>query len=321
MVATLLIVSVIVFFVIQLPPGDFLTVYVRLLNTMGVDSSRGDLADLEQYYGLDKPFFIQYLMWMGNLARGDLGRSFHHRRPIAELLSERVPYTMLISLVALVLTYIIAVPIGIYSATHQYSLGDYLFTVIGFIGLAVPGFLLALVLMFLFNRWFGMSIGGLFSFEYIHASWSLGKLFDLLKHLLLPIIIVGLSGTANVIRIMRSCLLDELSKQYVITARAKGVAELKLLFKYPVRIAMNPIISSFGWILPSLISGSIIVSVVLNLPTAGPLLLEALRFQDMYLAGSTVMILSFLTVIGTFISDLCLGALDPRIRMERRLSV
>ena len=320
MIGALLIISIIAFIVIQLPPGDFLTVYVRLLERMGVSTRRSDLEDLEQFYGLDKPLHIQYLKWMGNFVRGDLGRSFSYQRSLAELLAERVPYTMLLSLIALLLTYIIAIPIAIYSSTHQYSLGDYIFTVIGFIGLAVPGFLLALILMFLFNQWFGMSIGGLFSFEYLTASWSIGKIIDLLKHLLLPIVIVGLSGTASIIRIMRSCLLDELSKQYVITARSKGVSERKLLWKYPVRIALNPIVSTIGWILPSLVSGSIIVSVVLNLPTTGPLLLEALRLQDMYLAGSTVMILSFLTILGTFISDLILGALDPRIRMEGKIA-
>jgi peptide/nickel transport system permease protein len=273
---------------------------------------------LERQYDLDKPMVVRYFRWLWKMVQGDWGVSFNWNAPVIELLAERLPLTIAVSVFALAFTYAVAVPIGIYSATHQYSLADYGFTVVGFIGLAIPNFVLALVLMFVFYRFFGLSIGGLFSQEYLLAPWSWAKFVDMLKHLPVPIIAVGLAGTAALIRVMRGVLLDELHKQYVITARAKGVAERKLLFKYPVRVALNPIVSTIGWTLPAIVSGQTITAVVLSLPTVGPLLLGALINQDTYLAGSTVMLLSFLTLLGTFISDMLLVVIDPRIRFERK---
>jgi len=251
------------------------------------------------------------------MLHGDFGICFTWNKPVSELLAERLPLTIMISLFALIFVYIVAIPIGIYSATHQYSISDYTFTTIGFAGLATPNFLLALILMLLFYKYFGLSIGGLFSPEYIEASWSLGKVVDMLKHFPIPIIVIGTAGTAGLIRVMRSCLLDELRKQYVITARAKGAAERTLLFKYPVRMAINPIISTMGWVLPAIVSGETVTAIVLSLPTTGPLLYQALIYQDMYLAGSIIVLLTFLTVIGMFISDLLLVWIDPRIRYEK----
>jgi peptide/nickel transport system permease protein len=243
--------------------------------------------------------------------------SLQWNKPVALLIGERLPVTVMISLATILFTYLVAIPIGIYSATHQYSLPDYIFTAVGFVGLATPNFLLALILMYLFFTYFDISIGGLFSLQYIRAEWSWGKFFDLLKHLPAPIIVIGTAGTASLIRVMRSSLLDELRKQYVVTARAKGLKQRTVLFKYPVRVAINPLVSTVGWILPAVVSGGTITAIVLSLPTTGPLLLEALRSQDMYLAGSIVVILTFLTVVGTFISDILLALIDPRIRFEK----
>ena len=253
---------------------------------------------------------------MRKMAQGDFGMSFTFNRPVAALLAERLPLTVTISLFALLFVYVVSVPVGIYAATHQYSLGDYAMAVLGFIGLATPNFLLALFLMIVFFRAFGLSIGGLFSPEFVNAPWSLARLWDLLKHLPVPVIVIGTAGTASLIRILRGSLLDELAKQYVITARAKGMSERSLLFKYPVRLAMNPIISTVGWVLPAIVSGETIIAIVLGLPTIGPLVFSALLRQDMFLAGSTIMILSFLTVVGTLISDVMLAIVDPRIRFE-----
>lgn len=280
-------------------------------------SNRAQAAAMRKQYGLDLPVYFQYFKWMGNMLQGDFGDSFTYNTPVSELIAERLPFTIMLSLITLVFTYALAIPIGIYSATHQYSAADYSFTTVGFIGLATPNFLLALILMFLFFKYFGLSIGGLFSSQYQLAPWSIAKFMDLLKHLPIPIIVIGTAGTAGLIRVMRGCLLDELRKQYVITARAKGLTERALLFKYPVRSAINPIISTIGWTLPGIVSGATITAIVLSLPTIGPLLLTALINQDMYLAGSTVMFLVFLTVIGTFISDILLVWLDPRIRYEK----
>ena len=313
----LLVVSVVAFIIIQLPPGDYLTSYIITLRASGLTVDEAQIASLRKQYGLDLPMYGQYLFWMWKMLHGDLGRSFQWNRPVSDLIAERLPLTIIISLFTLIFTYAVAIPIGIYSATHQYSVGDYAFTVIGFAGLATPNFLLALVLMFLFYKYFGLSVGGLFSVEYARAAWSMDKFLDMLKHLPIPIIVIGTAGTAGLIRVMRGCLLDELKKQYVITARAKGVAERALLFKYPVRVAINPIVSTIGWTLPAIVSGETITAIVLGLPTTGPLLFRALMSQDMYLAGSTVMFLTFLTVIGTFISDLLLVWVDPRIRYER----
>ena len=318
MIIVLLIISVIAFIIIQLPPGDYLTSYIMELKTTGTDVSLSEIAALKKQYGLGLPIYQQYFKWMWGMLHGDFGRSFQYgERPVSELIAERLPLTIMINIFAIIFVYIVAIPIGIYSATHQYSKGDYIFTVFGFTGLAIPNFLLALILMLLFYEYFGFSVGGLFSPQYKMASWSLSKFVDMLKHLPVPIIVEGTAGTAGLIRVMRGCLLDELGKQYVITARAKGVSERTLLFKYPVRVAINPIISTIGWMLPAIVSGGAIVEIVLSLPTIGPLLFRALLTQDMYLAGSSIMILSFLTVIGTFISDILLVWIDPRIRYEK----
>lgn len=314
----LFLLSVVAFVIIQLPPGDYLTSYVMQLQLTGTKVSEAEIASLKKQYGLDLSVYEQYFKWVWGMLHGDFGRSFQYgERLVSELIGERLLLTITISLLTLIFTYAVAIPIGIYSATHQYSVGDYTSTVIGFAGLATPNFLLALILMFFFYKYFGLSVGGLFSREYVTALWSLGKFVDMLKHLPIPIIVIGTAGTAGLIRVMRGCLLDELRKQYVITARAKGVSERVLLFKYPVKVAINPIISTIGWILPAIISGETITAIVLNLPTTGPLLFRALLVQDMYLAGSTIMFLCFLTVIGTLISDILLVWVDPRIRYEK----
>ena len=284
----------------------------------GQPVDKAQLASLRKRYGLDLPVYAQYFKWIWKMLHGDLGRSFQLNKPVSKLIAERLPFTMTLSLFTLVFVYAVAIPIGIYSATHQYSVGDYASTTIGFVGLATPNFLLALILMFLFFKYFGLSVGGLFSPEYIWAPWSIGKFIDMLKHLPIPIIVIGTAGTAGLIRVMRGCLLDELRKQYVITARAKGVEERALLFKYPVRMAINPIVSTIGWMLPAIFSGETITAIVLSLPTTGPLLFSALMAEDMFLAASILMILGFLTVIGTFLSDILLIWIDPRIRYEKR---
>jgi peptide/nickel transport system permease protein len=318
MIPTLLVISIISFAIIQLPPGDYLTSYIAALGETGETVDAAEVAALRARYNLDQPIYIQYVRWMAGLLHGDLGMSFEWNRPVKQLIGERILLTVIISIATLLFTWAIAVPIGIYSAVKQYSWTDYTFTFLGFIGLATPSFLLALIFMYIGYSVFGVSAGGLFSPEYQNAAWSMGKFADLLAHLWLPVIIVGMAGTAGLIRVMRGNLLDELRKQYVLTARAKGVPRLKLLLKYPVRVALNPLISTIGWVLPGIVSGSVITAVVLGLPTTGPLLLRALMNQDMYLAGSMVMMLSSLTVIGTLISDLLLLWLDPRIRYEKR---
>jgi len=318
MLIILWVLSVVSFIIIQLPPGDFVTSYMTQLARSGQPVDEAVLAALRKRYGLDLPIYAQYFKWMWNLLHGDLGWSFIFNKPVAKLIGERLALTAAISIFTLVFTYAVAVPIGIYSATHQYSVGDYTFTTVGFVGLATPNFLLALILMFVFFKYFGLSVGGLFSPGYIWAPWSIGKFVDMLKHLPIPIIVIGTAGTAGLIRVMRGCLLDELKKQYVITARAKGVGERILLFKYPVRVAINPIVSTIGWTLPGIVSGETITAIVLSLPTTGPLIFRALKSQDMYLAASTIMILGFLTVVGTFLSDLLLVWVDPRIRYERK---
>ena len=321
MIVVLLVLSVVSFFIIQLPPGDFLTAFIENMRAQGTVVSEEQIMLLKEYYGLDQPMYLQYLRWLGNLLQGDLGKSFQWNQPVTELIKERLALTVTISLISLVLTYLIAIPIGIYSATHQYSFGDYAFTVFGFMGLATPNFLLALVLMFLLYKYAGWSVGGLFSPEYVVAPWSLGKVVDLLKHLPIPLVVISTAGTAWTIRVMRGCLLDELKKQYVITARSKGLAERSLLMKYPIRIAINPVISTIGGLLPTIISGATLTSIVISLPTIGPLLLRALRAQDMFLAGSMLMLLSALGIIGNLISDMLLVAIDPRIRFENQAQV
>lgn len=346
MVPTLWAISLVSFALIQLPPGDYLTAYITALEETGETVAEEQVAALRQRYNLDEPFVVQYFKWLNNMlffgferdvngdyvwvddgAGGtafnwpwfkwpDLGMSFEWNRPVGELVGERLLLTVAISVVTLLFTWAVAIPVGIYSAVRQYSWADYTFSVLGFIGLATPNFLLALVFMYAGYSLFGVSAGGLFSPEYQNAPWSAAKLADLLAHMWIPVIVIGTAGTAGLIRIMRGNLLDELPKQYVMTARAKGVGPWALLWKYPVRVALNPLVSTVGWVLPGIVSGSVITAVVLGLPTTGPLLLRSLENQDMYLAGSMVMVLSFLTVIGTLVSDLLLLWLDPRIRYE-----
>jgi len=317
MFITLWAVSVVAFVIIQLPPGDYLTTYIMELETQDTEVSESEIASLRKQYGLDRSIYFQYFYWIYNIVRyGNFGRSFQWNKPVSELIWERLMLTTIMALLATVFVFAVAIPIGIYSAVHQYSIADYFFTIVGYTGLATPNFLLALILMFMAYKYFGASIGGLFSPEYIQASWSIGKVLDMFSHLWIPIIVLGTAGTAGLIRIMRGVLLDELGKQYVITARAKGVKESTLLFKYPVRVAINPIISTIGWRLTMIISGAPIVATVLSLPTTGPLMLKALLSQDMYLAGSFFLLLCILTITGTFISDLLLALVDPRIKME-----
>ena len=315
-VVTLLVVSVVAYVIIQLPPGDYLTSYIMRLEMQGGEVTDAEVETLKREYGFDLPPHLRYFKWMANLLRGDLGRSFFYNRQVLELLAERLPLSLLVSLLALLFTYLVSIPVGIYSATHQYSFWDYTLSFAGFIGLATPNFILALLLMFFFFKTFGLSIGGLFSPEYLLEPWSWGKFVDMAKHLPVPVIVIGTAGTAGLIRVMRGLMLDEMTKQYVVTARAKGVGERRLLFKYPVRVSLNPIVSTIGWTLPAIVSGQTITAIVLSLPTVGPLLLEALVNEDIILAGSVVMILSFLTVLGTLLSDLLLVVLDPRIRFE-----
>ena len=315
MIPTLFMISVVSFIIIQLPPGDFLTSYVTQLSSMGDQVDESAIQALRDRYGLGQPIYVQYFRWMDNMLHGDFGHSMEWNMPVLGLLTERLPLTFVLALATLLFTWVVAFPIGIFSAVKQYSIGDYIATFLGFIGLAIPDFLLALVLMWVFFAYFNQSVGGLFSPDFQDAPWSLAKVWDLVKHLIVPMIILGLGGTASLIRVMRANLLDELHKPYVVTARAKGLSESKLLLKYPVRVALNPFVSTVGWYLPALVSGSTIVAVVLNLPITGPLLLRALMSQDMYLAGSFIFVLSALTVIGTLISDILLAWLDPRIRL------
>jgi len=309
-------ISIVTFVLIQLPPGDFLTSYIAELESTGHVLDDAEIASLRNRYGLDSPLYAQFLKWFWNLLQGDFGVSFQWNKPVNELIWERLALTFIISLATLLFTWVVALPIGVYSATHQYSVSDYVITFFGFLGRGIPDFMLALILMWIGLIYLGTSAGGLFSLEYKQAPWSIAKVWDLLKHLWVPIIVLGTSNTAGLIRIMRNNLLDELHKPYVETARSKGLTEQKILWKYPVRIALNPFVSTVGWVLPTLISGATIVSVVLSLPTTGPLLLSALLSQDMYLAGSFVMILSTLTILGTLVSDILLAWIDPRIRME-----
>src|SRR5579859_1576744 len=319
MVPTLWAVSVVSFFIIQLPPGNFVVEQVSRLQAEGATTHAAEIAQLKAQYGLDQPFWIQYWRWItGIVLRGDFGQSFEWSRPVATMIHDRLAVTVAIALGALLVSWLIAFPIGIYSAARQYSVGDYVFTTIGFLGLAIPHFLLALVFMYIAFRYFGQSPGGIFSPAYEDADWNLGKVLDLVQHLWVPIIIIGTGGTAGLIRVLRANLLDELHKPYVVTARAKGLSETRLLLKYPVRTALSPFISTVGWVLPALVSGGVIVEVVLNLPTTGPLLLRALMAQDMYLAGAFILLLSMLTVVGTLVSDLLLAWLDPRIRYRYR---
>ena len=309
-------ITVVTFVIIQLPPGDFVDAYVAQSAAMGSAITMEEAAALRQAYGLDQPLLVQYVKWLGLISRGEFGISFEFGRPVTEVIGDRLWLTILLSIGAIIVTWGIALPIGIYSAVRQYSWGDYFFTFVGFIGLAVPNFLLALIVMYLAFRWFGLNVGGLFSAEFELAPWSWARVWDLTKHLPLPVLILALSGTAQLVRIMRANLLDELRRPYVVTARAKGLPERRVILKYPVRAALNPFASTIGYTLPYVVSGSIIVSLVLSLPTVGPLLLKALIAQDMFLAGTIVLLLGVMTVIGTFLSDLILMWIDPRIRLE-----
>ncbi|MEM6428507.1 MAG: ABC transporter permease [Deinococcota bacterium] len=309
--------SIVTFVIIQLPPGDYLSTLIARLEQSGNNVSEEQIESLREQYGLDLPLYRRYFRWFGGVLQGDLGFSYEWQQPVNQLIWERLALTFVITSISILFTYAVAIPIGIYAATHQYSFGDYVFTVIGFIGLAVPNFMLALLLLFFAFRFFGVNLSGLFSPEYLDAPWSLSKVLDMLKHLPIPVIVVGTGGTAGLIRVLRASLLDELQKQYVITARAKGVTEGKLLFKYPVRLALNPLISDLAWLFPALISGGAITAIVLGLPTAGPMLLRALIAQDTFLTASILMFLTVLTVVGTTISDILLVLVDPRIRMER----
>jgi peptide/nickel transport system permease protein len=308
-------ISVVAFTIIQLPPGDFLTTYVAARSATGESVTQAEVDALRERYGIGDPVFVQYGKWMGGIMlRGDFGRSFRYGQPVSQLIGERIALTFVVSLTTLLFTWVVALPIGIYSAVKQYTIGDYIVTFLGFIGMAIPNFLFALIVLYLGFEYFGFTMNSLFSAEFVNAEWSLARVIDLMKHLWVPVLILGTAGTAGLIRIMRANLLDELKKPYVITARAYGYSEAELVRRFPVRVALNPFISSIGWSLPYLVSGTTIVAIVLNLPTVGPLMFSALVSQDMYLAGSIIFILSVLTMVGTLVSDILLAILDPRIR-------
>ena len=325
MVPTLLVISFLVFAIIQAPPGDYLETMIAEQQSRGENVDQEKIDFLRHTYGLDQPFYLQYLHWMfgewdglhhqhGGLIFGDMGYSFEYNQPVSVVVGSRLTLTVIISLACTLFVWLVSFPIAVYSATHQYSFFDYLFTFFGYIGLATPSFLIALILLYFANIWFGTSIGGLVDPQYMDQPMSWGKFASVLQHMWIPVIVIGLPGTAGMIRRLRANLLDELSKQYVVTGRAKGLPPFRLLVKYPLRISLNPFIADIGSLLPELISGSVVVSVVMSLPISGPMLLESLRSQDMYLAGSFLMFMAFLTVIGIFVSDLALALLDPRIR-------
>ena len=327
MAVTLLIISALVFFIIKLPPGDFLTNQIAELRAQGEAAAAAKAEFLIRQYGLDRPVWEQYLVWIGvwpgpngfsGLLQGDWGWSFEYDRPVTEVVGDALWLTLLVNVFVVIFVHLVSIPIAIYSATRQYSIGDYAVTLLGYIGLATPSFLLALILLYYVNRWFGVSIGGLYDPRYAGQPWTLGKIQSLLSHLVVPTIVIGLGGTAAMIRRMRANLLDELSKQYYVTAKAKGLPPTKALLKYPFRMSLNPFISDIGNLLPHLVSGSILVSLVLSLPTVGPILLAALKSQDQFLAGFILMFVAILTVVGMLISDLLRAALDPRIRLGGR---
>ena len=316
MVPTLLAISFIIFVIIQLPPGDYLETHIAELESQGESVDPDKIEFLRRQYGLDQPFLIQYYEWVTGFFVGDFGYSFEYDLPVREVVGDRIWLTILVSIITIIFTWAIAFPIGIYSATHQYSWGDYGLTLLGFIGLATPNFLLALIMLYLANVWFGTSIGGLMDPQYLDQPWSFDKLKSVLEHLWIPVVVIGTSGTAGMIRRLRANLLDELEKQYVLTGKAKGLPPSKLLVKYPLRMALNFFIADIGSLLPSVISGAEITAIVLSLPTTGPMLLSALQSQDMYLAGTFLLFLAILTVVGMLISDLLLAWLDPRIRLQ-----
>jgi peptide/nickel transport system permease protein len=315
MIPTLIVISITIFAIIQAPPGDFLESYIAELQSQGEAVDPAKIEFLRRTYGLDLPFYMQYLKWAGGLLQGDLGYSFEHSLPVNEVVGDRLSLTVVVSLASILFVWVVSFPIAVYSAVRQYSVGDYFFTFLGYIGLATPSFLLALILLYFAKEYFDISIGGLMDPQYMDAPWSMAKFQSILSHLWIPVLVIGLPGTAGMIRRLRANLLDELNKQYVTTGRAKGLPPGRLLVKYPLRISLNPFIADIGSLLPELISGSVIVSVVMSLPLTGPMLLDALESQDMYLAGSFLMFMAFLTVVGVFISDILLALLDPRIRL------
>lgn len=309
--------SVVVFILIQAPPGDFLDSYLATLASSGSSVDDAQVLALRQQFGMDQPITVQYVRWIDNILHGDLGLSLEYQRPNNELIGERLVLTIALALFAFIFTWVVAIPAGILCATHPHSVIDYIFSVLNYIGVAIPNFMLALILMWVAYSSLGISVTGLFSPEFVNAPWSWARVADLLQHIWLPMIVIGIGGTARLTRVMRANLLDELNKPYVVTARAKGMSEWKLVIKYPARLAINPLVSTIGWYLPQLFSGSLIVATVMNLPNIGPLLLRALQSQDMYLAGSILLIYCGLTIFGTLISDILLALIDPRIRMER----
>lgn len=316
MVLILILVSMIAFIMIDLPPGSYIDTHIAELEARGESVSDSEAETLRRRYGLDRPLPVRYWKWVSGVVRGDLGRSFAHQRPVTEIILERLPTSILVTLATTTFTYLIALPIGIYSAVRQYKPEDYFFTVLGFTGMAIPNFFFAVVLMVFFFEVFGISAVGLFSKEYIAAPWTWGKVWNLIVHLPIPVVVIGTAGAAGLIRVMRGCMLDELEKPYVTSALARGVHPLRMLIKYPLRLALNPILSGVGGLLPRLVSGQVIVGIVLNLPILGPVLFQALKSQDTYLAGGIVMILTSLTVVGIMISDILLAVADPRIRYE-----
>ena len=317
MIPTLFLISVLVFFIIELPPGDYFESYVSELRSLGESADLAEIDMLRERYGFDQPQVVRYLWWVGGMLHGDFGYSFEYRLPVSEVVGDRLGLTVLLSTVTILFTWVIAFPIGIYSATHQYSWGDYGLTFLGLLGIAVPNFMLALVMMYFANIWFGVSIGNLMDRQFLNAPMSMAKFSSILSHIWIPVVIIGTAGTASMVRRLRANLLDELHKQYVVTARAKGLHPTKVLLKYPLRMALNFFISDIGSILPAMISGAEVTAIVLSLETTGPMLIRALQSQDMYLAGSFLMFLAFLTVIGVLISDIALTFLDPRIRLGK----
>jgi len=316
MALTMLAISVLVFIIIQLPPGDYLTTYIEELRSQGETVDPKKIAYLRSQYGLDRPLSEQYFVWLWGMLHWDFGYSFEFDLPVSDVVGNRLWLSMVLNFTTVIFVYVISFPIGVYSATHQYSWSDHGITLFGFLGLATPNFLLALILLYLANIFFGTSIGGLMDPKFINQDWSWAKAVSVMEHLWVPVVVIGTSGTAGMIRRLRANLLDELQKQYVITGRAKGLSELKLLLKYPLRLSLNPFIADIGSLLPQIVSGAVIVSAVMSLPTTGPMLLSALQSQDMYLAGSFLMFLALLTVVGMFVSDVLLAVLDPRIRLE-----
>ncbi len=314
---TMFLLSIVAFILIQLPPGDFVDSYAGKKTQGGVVVTQDELDAMRSRLGLDRPIYQQYAIWMGDLLKGDMGYSWEYHRPVKDVIGERVSMTLILAFSTLIFTYVVAIIIGIYSAVRQYSIGDNVATVIGYLGLATPGFLLALILMFLGQKWFGVSVGGLFSLEFQNAPWSFAKLMDLFSHLWVPVVVLGMAGTAFQLRTMRATLLDELNKMYVTSARSGGIPEFKLLMRYPVRMALNPIASTLGWELSKIISGAPIIGIVLSLPTFGPLYINSLLNQDIYLAGALILIMCSLVIIGTFISDILLMILDPRLRLGK----